>query len=73
MKTIRNWENKKTRNRPIDIYLRFLQGHMMCTNPERQGSTECTGDGADANNAGGAKSRTETIHKRIGFKPAPKN
>ena len=31
------------------------------------------GDGADATNAGGAKSRTETIHKRIGFEPAPKN
>ena len=55
------------------MYRSFLQGHMMCTNPDRQGSTECTGESADANNAGGAKSRTETIHKRIGFEPAPKN
>ena len=45
----------------------------MCTNPERQGSTECTAGAEDANNAGGAKSRTETIHRRIGFEPAPKS
>ena len=40
------------------------------TNTEIQGST--TGGGAEANNAGGAKSRTETIHRRIGYDPAPK-
>lgn len=40
------------------------------TNTEMQGST--TGGGAEANNAGGPKSRTETIHRRIGYDPAPK-
>ena len=36
----------------------------------QQGST--TGGGAEANIAGGAKSRTETIHRRICYDPAPK-
>ena len=40
------------------------------TNTEMQGST--TGGGAEANIAGGAKSRTETVHRRIGYDPAPK-
>ena len=40
------------------------------TNTEMQGLT--TGAGAEANIAGGAKSRTETVHRRIGYDPAPK-
>ena len=39
-------------------------------NSEMQEST--SGNGAEANIAGGAKSRTETIHRRIGYDPAPK-
>ena len=41
------------------------------TKTEMQGSTTGGGD-AEANIAGGAKSRTETIHRRIGYDPAPK-
>ena len=36
------------------------------------GALGTTGGGAEANIAGGAKSRTETIHRRIGYDPAPK-
>ena len=42
------------------------------TNTEMQQGSGTTGGGAEANIAGGAKSRTETIHRRIGYDPAPK-
>jgi len=41
------------------------------SNAEMQEST--SGNGTDPNNAAGtAQSRTETIHRRIGYDPAPK-
>ena len=55
-----------------DLEQKGKQANDDTTNTEmQQGST--TGGGAEANIAGaGAKSRTETIHRRIGYDPAPK-